>query len=314
MKAITKEKYGGPEVLTLKEIERPETKPEHILVKVKANAVNPADWHIMRGEPKLARLSFGLFKPKDKVLGADFSGVVEDASNSKRFKQDDRVYGESLKGGAFAEFNLVEETSCALIPEGLSFEEMAASPIAGLTALQALITHGKLKKGESVLVNGASGGVGHFAIQIAKAYGAEVIGVCSSRNVSFVDSLGADDVIAYDKDSIHKHNKKYDLVLDCHGNLTHGDHKRMGKRSVVIGFTTLTHMLGVMLTNIVKRHPIQVFTAKANTRDLNTLAELMKERKVKVQIDKQFNFEDTAKAIAYIEKMRTRGKVVMTMA
>lgn len=188
---------------------------------------------------------------------------------------------------------------------------MAASPIAGLTALQALITHGKLKKGESVLINGASGGVGHFAIQIAKAYGAEVTGVCSSRNVSFVESLGADEVIAYEKDSIHKHNKKYDLVLDCHGNLSHGDHKRMGTRSVVIGFTTLTHMFGLMLKNIVKRHPIQVFTAKANTRDLNTLANLIKERKIKVHIDKRFSFEESPKAIAYIERMRTRGKVVM---
>src|SRR5690606_32173536 len=152
----------------------------------------------------------GLLKPKDKVAGADFAGtVVEVGSGVTNFRTGDRVFGETLNGGAFAEYTCAPASVCAHMPEGKSFVEMACVPIAGLTALQALITHGKLKAGESVLINGSSGGVGHFAVQIAKAYGASVTGVCSSKNLDFVMSLGADNVIAYDKTSIHQHNVKY---------------------------------------------------------------------------------------------------------
>ena len=214
MKAYTKIKYGGPEILRLEEVEFPELKDGHLLVKIIANSANPADWHIMRGKPFIARLSVGLFKPKDKILGADFAGIVEQVGKGvSHFKIGDKVFGESLKGGVFAEYACVAENICAKMPEGTKFSEMACLPIAGLTALQALVTHGQIKKGETVLINGSSGGVGHFAVQIAKAYGATVTAVCSSKNVEFVKSLGADSVIAYDKENIHLHTGDQHLQL-----------------------------------------------------------------------------------------------------
>jgi NADPH:quinone reductase-like Zn-dependent oxidoreductase len=250
MKAFTKTKYGGPEILQFEEVEKPTLKDNQILVKVLANSANPADWHVLRGEPILARFAFGLFKPKDKVFGADFAGIVEDvANNVKQFKVGDKVFGENLKGGAFAEYTCVPANACAIMPKGSDFLEMACLPIAGLTALQALITHGQLKEGESVFINGSSGGVGHFAVQIAKAYGAKVSAVCSSKNIEFVKSLGADQVFAYDQENIHQHNGKYNLIIDTNGNLTHKDFKRMGQRGVMVGFTTMGHMISVLLNN-----------------------------------------------------------------
>jgi NADPH:quinone reductase-like Zn-dependent oxidoreductase len=312
MKAFTKEKYGGPEVLQLEEVEKPLVKEGHILVKVFANSANPVDWHILRGEPFFARFSFGLFKPKDKILGADFAGiVVETGGNLNQFKVGDRVFGETLTGGAFAEYVCVPENVCAAMPKGKDFPEMASVPIAGLTALQALTSHGQLKHGETVLINGASGGVGHFAVQIAKAYGAYVTAVCSSKNVDFVKSLGADQVIAYDKENIHHHKGNYDLVIDTNGNLFHKDYKRMAQRGVMIGFTTLGHMFSVLFRKAYSKFPLTQFTAKANTEDLQTLASLIKEGKVTPHIEKSYSFKDIPAAINYIEAMRTRGKVVM---
>ena len=207
MKAFTKTKYGGPEVLQLEEVEKPSLKDDHILVHVIANSANPADWHILRGKPYFARFTFGLFKPKDRILGADFAGTVEEVGNNvEHFKVGNSVFGETLKGGAFSEYICAPANVCAVMPEGIDFAVMASVPIAGVTALQALATHGQLKEGESVLINGSSGGVGHFAVQIAKAFGAKVTAVCSSRNIDFVKTLGADLVIPYDKDNIHQHD------------------------------------------------------------------------------------------------------------
>jgi NADPH:quinone reductase-like Zn-dependent oxidoreductase len=312
MKAYTKTKYGGPEILRLEEVEKPLLKEGNILVKVVANSANPADWHILRGEPFFARFAMGLFKPKDKILGADFSGIVEAVGHKvENFKVGDRVFGESLQGGAFAEYVCVPATVCALMPDGTEFSEMACTPLAGLTALQALVTHGKIKKGESVLVNGASGGVGHLALQIAKTYGANVTAVCSSRNVDFVKALGADQVIAYDKENIHNHDKKYDLIIDAHGNLFYSDYQRMGQRGVIVGFTTLGHMMSLLLKKVLGKFPLGQFTAEANTRDLDTLATLVKTAAIKVHIDKTYSHKEIPEAIRYIEAMRTRGKVAM---
>lgn len=312
MKAFTKTKYGGPEVLELKEVAKPMEKDEHILVKVMANSANPADWHIIRGEPFFARFTTGLFKPKDKIPGADFSGVVEGLGNNvTQFKIGDRVFGETLMGGDFAEYVSVPANVCATMPEGTGFSQMASVPVAGLTALQALITHGKLKQEETVLINGASGGVGHFAVQIAKAFGANVTAVCSSKNLDFVKSLGADKVIAYDKESIHEHKGNYDLVIDTNGNLFHTDYKRMGKRGVMIGFTTLGHMFSTLFKKATSKFPLIQFTAEANAKDLRTLASLIQEGKVTPHIEMTYSFEDIPAAISYIEAMRTKGKVVM---
>lgn len=312
MKAFTKTIYGGPEVLRLEEVEKPAVEKDHILVKVFANSANPADWHILRGAPFFARFTFGLFKPKDKIPGADFAGIVVEAGQDvKRFKIGDRVFGETLKGGAFAEYVSVPETVCAAMPEGFSFPLMASVPIAGLTALQAIRTHGKLNAGETVLINGASGGVGHFAVQIAKASGAMVTGVCSSRNVDFVNALGADNVIAYDKENIHQHKGRYDLVMDTNGNLFHSDYKRMGKRGVMIGFTTMAHMVSLLLKKAISPFPLVQFTAEANANDLATLATLIKAGQIRPHIEKSFSYEEIPEAIRHIEAMRTRGKVVM---
>ena len=312
LKAFTKTKYGGPEVLQLEEVDKPSLKDGHIIVKVVANSANPADWHILRGKPLFARFAFGLFKPKCKILGADFAGIIEEVGNDvNHFKVGDRVFGEALKTGAFAEYICVSANVCAIMPEGTRFPEMASVPVAGLTALQAVITHGKLKEGESVLINGSSGGVGHFAVQIAKACGAKVTAVCSGKNMRFVQSLGADEVMAYDQESIHAHNKRYNLVLDTHGNLSHGDFKRMGQRAVVVGFTTMRHMISLSLKVKTNKSPITVFTAEPNTKDLETLAILVQSGKIRVHLEKTYSYKEIPEAIRYIEAMRTRGKVAM---
>lgn len=313
MKAFTKTVYGGPEVLQLEIVEKPVVKEEHILVKIIANSVNPADWHILRGKPFFARFTFGLFKPKDKIPGADFAGIVEAVGNKvASFKVGDRVFGETLKGGAFAEYACVPANVCALMPEGSDFAAMASVPIAGVTALQALITHGQLQPGESVLINGSSGGVGHFAVQIAKAYGAKVTAVCSSKNVAFVKSLGADEVIAYDTTNMHQHEGSYHLIVDTNGNLTHQDYARMGQRGVMVGFTTMGHMISVLLKKVIRRFPLAQFTAEANTKDLETLVRLIQDGKVKVHLDKIYSYKEIPEAIRYIEAMRTKGKVAIT--
>ncbi|MDP2528042.1 NAD(P)-dependent alcohol dehydrogenase [Maribacter dokdonensis] len=312
MKAFTKYKYGGPEVLQMEEVESPVVKNNHIIVKVMANSANPADWHILRGKPFFARFSFGLFKPKDAILGADFAGIIEEiGSGVQHFKIGDHVFGEMLGGGAFAEFACVPANVCAKMPEHVKFNTMAGVPIAGLTAYQAIITHGNIKNGESVLINGASGGVGHFAVQIAKAFGAHVTAVCSSRNSDFVKSMGADNTIGYDKEDIHQHKGDYDVVIDVHGNLTHSDYTRMGKRGVMVGFTTIGHMFAVLLKKAFNKFPLTHFTAEANTKDLKVLASLIKEERIKVHIEKSYPYTQIPEAIAHIEKMRTRGKVVM---
>lgn len=313
MKAFTKTKYGGSEVLQLEEVERPSVKEGHLLVKVMANSVNPADWHIIRGKPFIARFAFGLFRPKDKIPGIDFAGIVEEVGNNvEQFKVGDRVFGENLKGGAFAEYTCVPAKSCATIPEGEDFAVMATLPIAGVTALQALITHGKLKDGESVLINGSSGGVGHFAVQIAKAYGVSVTTVCSVKNTDFVKRLGADHVIAYDKENIHQHDGKYNLILDTHGNLSYKDFKRMGQRGVVVGFTTMGHMISVVLKGVLSKFSLKQFTAEGNTNDLTTLASLIQSGAVKVHVEKTYSYEEIPKAVSHIEAMRTKGRVAMT--
>lgn len=312
MKAFVRTKYGGPEILQLEEIEKPIVKDDHVLIRVVANSANPADWHLLRGKPFFARFTSGLFRPKEKIPGADFAGiVVETGKKVTCFNAGDKVFGETLLGGAFAEYVSVPESVCAKAPDNVDLVQMASIPVAGLTAFQAIVKHGKIKSGETVLINGASGGVGHFAVQIAKAYGAHVTAVCSARNIDFVRLLGADQVIAYDREDIHQHNGSYDLIIDANGNLNYADYKGMGKRGVMIGFTTMRHIMSVLIRKAFGRFPLIQFTAQANTKDLQTLAALASERKLLPRIDKKFPYQEIPKAISYIEVMRTRGKVVM---
>lgn len=313
MKAFTKKIYGGPEVLKLEEVAKPDILENEILVKVVANSANPADWHILRGSPILARFALGLFKPKYPILGADFSGIIEQVGESvTAFSVGDKVIGESLKGGAFAEFINVDSNYCAKVPEDLDLNELACLPLAGITAFQAVIKYGKLKANESVLINGASGGVGHFAIQLAKSKGANVTGVCSSRNKDFVLSLGADEVICYDKQDIHSLKTKFDLVIDINGNLLFSDYKRMGDRGVMIGFVSMKNMIGTLIRSKFSKFPLEQFTAEPTTADLEELVQVMSLGSLKVHVDKRYNFSQIPEAIAYIEKMRTRGKVCIS--
>lgn len=313
MKAFTRTQYGGPEILQLAEADTPAVQNGTILVKIMANSVNPADWHIIRGKPFFARFVFGLLRPKDKIPGTDFAGIVVQAGNGvTAFKVGDKVFGESIKGGVFAEYACVPEQVCARMPDGASFTGMACVPVAGLTALQALVTHGQLKSGESVLINGSSGGVGHFAVQVAKARGARVTAVCSARSMDFVKSLGADEVIAYDRENIHQHNGRYDLVVDTHGNLSFRDFKRMGQRGVLTGFTTMGHMVAVQLGKAFSRYPLVQFTAAANRKDLDTLASLVHSGKLNVHIETTYPYPQLPAAISYIEAMHTKGKVAVS--
>lgn len=311
MKAICKHQYGGPEVLRMEEVPIPQPKGDEVLIQVMANSANPADWHILRGKPYFARFTFGLFKPKNPVLGSDFSGIVKAIGPEvKSLNIGDYVFGEKLQG-AFAEFCVLSASVLAKMPSGSSFEDMAALPIAGLTAYQALLEHGKLKQGESVLINGASGGVGHFAVQIAKAYGAEVAGICSSKNVEFVKSLGADDVYPYDKSDLNSLEKQFDLVIDCFGNLKHQQLQALGKRGVLVGFTKMGHMLKVLLNNAFSNFSLKQFTAEPRREELEILANLVSSKQLKPKIAKIYPAEEIPAAIAFIEQMRTPGKVVM---
>lgn len=313
MKAFTRHQYGGPEILKLEETDMPALGNDDVLIRTIANSINPADWHILRGKPFFARFTYGLFTPKYKTVGTDFSGVIEKVGkNVGRFRIGDRVFGSTLGGGVFAEYISVPAAACTLMPADTSFLEMACTSIAGLTALQALTTHGQLKHGQSVLINGATGGVGHFAVQIARSIGANVTAVCSGRNAGFVKSLGAGTVIAYDKESIHSHQGKYDLVVDVQGNLDFNDLKRMGRRAVAGGFTTMRHMIGVLIKAGMSKFRFKQFTVDINTRDLDAIAILAGSGKIKPFIEKTYSYEQIPEAICYSESGHMRGKIGIT--
>src|SRR3990172_5073039 len=228
MKAIVYTKYGPPDILRLKDIEKPTPKEDDVLVKVHAASANPLDWHRMRGAPFLVRLMDGLFKPKNPKLGADVAGRVEAVGrNIEQFKPGDEVFGISRGGaGAFAEYVCARENALALKPANISFEEAAAVPVAAFTALQGLRDKGQIQSGQKVLINGASGGVGTFAVQIAKSFEAEVTGVCSTRNLDMVRSIGADHVIDYTRDDFTKNGQRYDLILDAAAYRSVSDYRR----------------------------------------------------------------------------------------
>jgi len=325
MKAIVYTQYGSPDVLQLQEIEQPTPKDTEILVKVHAASANPADWHIMRGAPFLARLTNGLFKPKVPRLGADLAGTVEAVGkNVSQFKVGDEVFGElSLSGmGSFAEYICVDENSAiALKPTNLTFEQAAAVPLAGFTAVQGLRDTGHVQAGQTVLVNGASGGVGMFAVQYAKACGAEVTGVCSTRNLDLVRSIGADYVVDYTQEDFTKTGQQYDLIYCAVGNRSITDYKQALKPKgvcVIAGFTGLgllfSHMLiGPRRVSDGKRVGLME-TAHPNKKDLLVMKELLETEKVKPVIDKRYPLSETAEAIRYLETGRARGKVVINVA
>jgi NADPH:quinone reductase-like Zn-dependent oxidoreductase len=322
MKAVVYCDYGAPDVLKLETLAKPVPNDEQVLIKVRAASVNPYDWHFMRGEPFIMRLGNGLRKPKNTRIGVDFSGVVEAVGkNVTQFKPGDEVFGG--RTGAFAEYVVMLEKHLILKPENISFEQAGAVQIAGLTALQGLRDTGKLQAGQKVLINGASGGVGTFAVQIGKALGAHVTGVCSTRNVELVRSLGADHVIDYTKDDFTKSAERYDLILDMVGNKGLLECRRALKpdgKYVMIGgpkgrwIAPLDTVVRAFLLKPFVEQEMKFMISEINRDDLLMLRDLMQAGKVTPVIDKTYPLERTSEAVAYVETGRARGKVVITVA
>jgi NADPH:quinone reductase-like Zn-dependent oxidoreductase len=321
LKAIVRTKYGSPDVLGLQEIDKPAPTDNQVLVRVQAAAVNPLDWHILRGEPFLVRLmGFGLLKPKHHILGADMAGRVEAVGKDViQFKAGDDVFGSSM--GGFAEYACVREDKLVLKPTAMTFEQAAAVPVAGITALQALRDHGRLQSGQQVLINGASGGVGTFAVQIAKALGAHVTGVCSGRNVEMVRSIGADHVIDYTKECFWRSGKEYDLIVDNAAFYSIRKPLRALKPTgvyVLVGGSTSTAsiLLSLILNPLISRiegRRLVSFMASVKKSDLTFLKELLEAGKIVPVIDRKYSLSDTPQAIRYVEEGHARGKVVINV-
>jgi NADPH:quinone reductase-like Zn-dependent oxidoreductase len=320
MKAIVYTHYGSPDVLQFKEVEKPVPKDGEILVKIYAASANPLDWHLMRGAPFLARLEGGLRKPKNPRLGADIAGRVEAVGNNvTQFEVGDEVFGAWT--GSFAEYAAVPENRVALKPTKSSFEEAAAIPVAAITALQGLRDKGQIQSGQKVLVNGASGGVGTFAVQIAKSFGTEVTGVCSTRNLEMVRSIGADHVIDYMQEDFTKNGQHYDLIYDAVGNRSVSDYKRALSPQgtcVIAGFQNLPrlfeHMvLGPFVSKAGNKKVGLMGIAKMNQKDLVFVKELLEAGRVVPVIERRYPLVETAEAIRYLEAGHARGKVVITV-
>jgi NADPH:quinone reductase-like Zn-dependent oxidoreductase len=300
----------------LAEVNKPAPPANHVLVKVRAVSVNPADWHCLRGTPVFARATLGLLRPKNTILGVDIAGEVEAVgSGVTQFKPGDEVYANLLDHGfgGFAEYAAVPIDALALKPATLSFEETAALPTAGVTALQGLSYHGAIGAGQTVLINGASGGVGHFAVQIAKSYEAEVTGVTSTRNIDLVRALGADHVIDYTKTDFTHTGQAWDRILDAIGNRSVSDLRRAlapGGRCAVIGFTTAGKLLGVALRG---GKQISIVSAHGTVKDLELLGDLIKAGTLRPVIDRRYPFIELPDAIRYLEAGHARGKVVVCM-
>ena len=323
MKGIVYRCYGSPEVLKLEDIEKPVPAANEVLVKVRVAAVNPLDWHYMRGIPYIMRMESGLGRPASPRLGVDFSGVVEAVGKDvARFKPGDEVFG--ARSGAFAEYVSVnEDRALVLKPPNITFEQAASVPIAAITALQALRDKGRIRAGQRVLINGASGGVGTFAVQIAKQLGAEVTGVCSTRNVALVKSLGADHVIDYTREDFTKGAQKYDLIVDMVGNHPLLEYRRaMTPKGVfvIVGGPNEGRWLGPMIGPI-KAAMLSPFVdqefgmilSELNQNDLAYLNNLLQIEKLTPVIDRRYRLSEVPAAIEYLEKGRARGKVLITL-
>ncbi len=324
MKAITHCEYGGPEVLKVEEIEKPVPNDNQVLVKVRAASLNPLDLTI-RG-PLLLRPLFGLRKPKDTRLGVDYCGTVEAVGkNVTNFKPGDEVFGG--KNGAIAEYVCVlADRAVVLKPANMTFEQAASVPVAAITALQGLRDKGHIQSGQKVLINGASGGVGTFAVQIAKSFGTEVTGVCSTRNVDLVQSIGADHVIDYTKEDFTKTDQRYDIIYDLVGNHSFSERRSiLGPNGICVmagiggagwheGFAT--RLLGELNGYLRSRFGSQKFIAyiaQFNKADMSVLADLLQTGKMTPVIDKTYKLNETAEALRYLETGHARGKVVISL-
>lgn len=320
MKAIVYHRYGSPDELQYQEVPKPTPKDDEALVKIRAASVNAADWRLLRGDPFLVRLFFGLTKPKVNILGVDIAGEIEQVGNNvTQFQPGDKVFGDisNYGFGGFAEYVSVPANALLKMPADSSFEEAAALPVSTITALQGLRDHGNIQPGKKVLINGASGNVGLFAVQIAKSFGAEVTGVCSTDKMDLVRSLGADHVIDYTKDNFTANGKRYDLILDTAAQYTLGQYKRVlnpgGAYIMVGGKRTLQVMsLGPLLSALSDKK-FKSMLAKSNLADLGVIKDLVQAGKVKPVIDKSFSLREVPAAIRTLEQGRAHGKLVITM-
>jgi NADPH:quinone reductase-like Zn-dependent oxidoreductase len=326
VKAIVYYNYGSPDVLRCEEIEKPTAGDEEVLIKVRAASVNPADRHLIRAESYIIRAMTGLRRPKDPRVGRDVAGQVEAVGrNVSQFKPGDAVFGAAL--GAFAEYVCARENKLALKPANLTFEQAAAVPVAAITALQGLRDKGRIQPGQKVLINGAAGGVGTFAVQIAKAFGADVTGVCSTRNVDMVRSLGAGQVIDYTQEDFTKGGQVYDLILDNVGNRSLSDYRRVlvSKGVLVLngggslgqnegrGNGPLARSIAALVLSPFVSQKVVMFLASIKKPDLVVLKELMEAKKVTPVIDRCYTLSEVPEAIRYLEQGHARGKILITL-
>jgi NADPH:quinone reductase-like Zn-dependent oxidoreductase len=324
MKALAYDKYGSPDVLELREIDKPVVTDDGVLVRIHAASVNPVDWHTLTGTPYLVRMQAGLRKPKSELLGVDFAGTVEEVGRAvKQFQPGDEVFG--ARSGSFAEYVCVrEERAVVQKPADVSFEQAAAVPVAAISALQGLRDKGQIQQGQKVLINGASGGVGTFAVQLAKSFGAEVTGVCSTRNVDTVRSIGADHVIDYTQEDFTQGGERYDLMLDIAGSRSWSDYRRVLDEKatlVVVGgpkgnrwIGPLSQALKLRLSSIGgSRRVVAPFLAKMNREDLVVLQKLLEAGTVTPVIDKRYELSEVPEALRYLGEGHARGKIVVTV-
>jgi NADPH:quinone reductase-like Zn-dependent oxidoreductase len=323
MKAIVYRCYGPPDVLRLEDIEKPTPADHEVLVRVHAAAINPLDWHYMRGKPYIMRMESGIGAPKNPRLGVDFAGTVEAVGKDvKRFKPGDEVFGG--KYGSLAEYvSVAEDRAVVLKPANLTFEQAASVGVAAITALQALRDRGGVQPGQKVLINGASGGVGTFAVQIAKSFGAEVTGVSSGRNVELVRSIGADQVVDYTAEDFTRSGQHFDVILDNVGNRSLLDIRRVmnrGGKYVLIGgggsdsgpwIGPFVAPIKALVLSWFVSQDMGMFLADLNKEDLKILSDLMQSGKVTPVIDRRYKLSETAEAIRYLEGGHARGKVVI---
>ena len=325
MKAIAYERYGSADVLELKDVRKPDVEGDRVLVRVRAASANPYDWHFMRGMPYIARLTAtGLRKPKHSVLGSDVAGEVEAVGNAAtRFRPGDEVFGFVGSGG-FAEYVSAPEKLLALKPANLSFQQAATVPLAAVTALQGLRDAGKILSGQKVLIVGASGGVGTFAVQIAKWYGADVTGVCSAKNLEMVRSIGADQVIDYTREDFTRTGQRYDLIFQLAGTTPPSNFRRVltpKGRLVLSSGDSPGRIIGpvgriikaVLLSPFIGQ-TMRPFLAKPSSDDLQFLRELIEAGRVRPVIDRTYPLSEAADAIRYLETGHARGKVVISVS
>lgn len=320
MKASVYYEYGSPDVLRLEEIAKPTPGDKDVLIRVRAASLNPLDWHFMRGTPYFIRIVAGLRRPKFTCLGVDVAGQVEAVGrNVTEFKPGDEVFGGCR--GAFAEYACTSEAALVLKPDNVTFEQAACVPVAAFTALQALRDKGQIQPGQKILINGASGGVGTLAVQIAKSFGADVAGVCSTRNVELVRSLGADRVIDYTLEDFTKAGQLYDVIFDLVGNHSLSAFRRaLNSKGIYIAaggssdrwmIGALARMFAALVLGPFVSQKLVMILAKANKKDLTTISELMQAGKVTPVIDRRYRLSEVPEAIRYLEEGHARGKVVI---